>query len=185
MAGRGQFYDLAEPILTDGDPDKIKDAESYNMALAHDLERRQLSRTSTAWRALAGTINIPNAKKRVKGRPRQARVSAQPQRVRHAIQSFTKTVVDAVAEAKRAPFVGQEAKPSGATDIKIDWSKVKRPGWLKSVADLPDDAPAKLKHIIGHTGNLKELNEDLIQLGMLNEGLWVMVRRDARDCRRL
>ena len=64
----------------------------------------------------------------------------------------------------------KEAKPNGASDFKIDWSKVQQPGWLKSVADLPDDAPAKLKHIIGHTGNLKELNEDLIQLGMLKKG---------------
>ena len=28
----------------------------------------------------------------------------------------------------------------------------------------------KLKHIIGHTGSLKELNEDLIQLGILKKG---------------
>lgn len=64
----------------------------------------------------------------------------------------------------------KDAKSSGATEIKIDWSKVNCPGWLQSVADLPDDAPAKLKHIIGHSGNLKELNEDLIKLGMLTKG---------------
>ncbi|HUZ32122.1 MAG TPA: VapE domain-containing protein [Xanthobacteraceae bacterium] len=62
------------------------------------------------------------------------------------------------------------AKAGGASKITIDWSKVKRPGWLKSVADLPDDAPARLKHIIGHDGNLRELNENLIQLGMLKKG---------------
>ncbi len=68
----------------------------------------------------------------------------------------------------------KEGKASGGTETKIDWPKVKRPGWLKSVADLPDDAPVKLKHIIGHTGNLKELNEDLIQLGILTKryGSW-------------
>ena len=65
----------------------------------------------------------------------------------------------------------KEAKPSGATEIKIDWSKVKpNDGWLKSVADLPDDAPAKLKMIIGHTGSLKDLNQDLIARGMLAKG---------------
>lgn len=64
----------------------------------------------------------------------------------------------------------KEAKASGATDIKIDWSKAQQPGWLKSVADLPDDAPAKLRHIIGHTGTLRELNADLIQLGILKKG---------------
>jgi hypothetical protein len=64
----------------------------------------------------------------------------------------------------------KEAKPSGATEIKFDWSKVNRPGWLKSVADLPDDAPAKLRVIVGHAGNLKELNEDLIERGLLTKG---------------
>jgi hypothetical protein len=65
----------------------------------------------------------------------------------------------------------KEAKPSGAKNISIDWPKVKSTdGWLKSVADLPDDAPPKLRLIIGHGGNLKELNEDLIKLGMLTKG---------------
>jgi predicted P-loop ATPase len=60
------------------------------------------------------------------------------------------------------------AKPSGATDIKIDWTKVKSTGgWLKSVADLPGDAPAKLRHIIGHTGTLKQLNDQLIAAKLL------------------
>jgi hypothetical protein len=59
----------------------------------------------------------------------------------------------------------KEANASVAAEIKIDWSKVKQAGWLKSVADLPDDAPAKLRHIIGHTGNLDTLNNDLIEFG--------------------
>jgi hypothetical protein len=64
----------------------------------------------------------------------------------------------------------KEANASGATEITVDWSKVKRPSWLQSVADLPDDIPSKLKRIIGHTGNLKDLNDDLIELGMLTKG---------------
>ena len=63
-----------------------------------------------------------------------------------------------------------EPKASDTAEIKIDWSKVARPGWLKSVSDLPDDAPPKLKTIIGHTGTLKELNEDLIREGILTKG---------------
>jgi len=64
-----------------------------------------------------------------------------------------------------------DAKRKGPADIHIDWSKVKSTGgWLRSVDDLPDEAPAKLKHIIGHTGNLKELNEDLIELGLITKG---------------
>ncbi len=64
----------------------------------------------------------------------------------------------------------QKTKATGASEINIDWSKVKQPGWLQSVADLPGDVPVKLKHIVGHTGNLKELNKDLIQLGILKKG---------------
>ena len=58
----------------------------------------------------------------------------------------------------------------GGTDIKIDWSNVKQPGWLKSVADLPDDAPQKIRIIVGHTGTLKELNTDLIEHGLITKG---------------
>jgi predicted P-loop ATPase len=57
---------------------------------------------------------------------------------------------------------------------KIDWNKVKQPGWLKSVDDLPDDASDKLRRIIGHTGTLKDLNYDLIEGGFLHKpyGSW-------------
>jgi predicted P-loop ATPase len=84
--------------------------------------------------------------------------------VRHPVEDLTKTGVDVVTGAKPAPLVGQVPV---VPEIKIDWSKVQRPGWLKSVADLPNDAPAKLKCIIGHTGNLKDLNDDLAVLGEL------------------
>jgi predicted P-loop ATPase len=162
--GAWGIYDLVEPIPINGDPDKIKDAESYNIALAHDLGGDNCQNIDRVSR-LPGTINVPNAKKRAKGRrDKLASVHSRSQ-VRHAIESFTKAVVDAVNEANRASPVGQEA-----TDIRIDWSKVNRPGWLKSVADLPDGAPAKLRHIIGHSGTLKELNEDLIERGLLTKG---------------
>ena len=77
----------------------------------------------------------------------------------------TVTKIDDVRKAL-ANVSEAEAKPSGATTI--DWSKVQRPGWLKSVADLPDDVPVKLKHIIGHTGTLKDLSDDLAKLGHLS-----------------
>ena len=61
------------------------------------------------------------------------------------------------------------AKASGATENKIDWSKVNQPGWLNSVADLPGDVPDKLRVIIGHTGTLYDLNRDLIETGNLTK----------------
>jgi hypothetical protein len=82
----------------------------------------------------------------------------------------------AAALAARAPKVPpQVAGPTlseqpGVTEIKIDWPKVKSTGgWLKAVADLPEDAPAKLRHILGHTGTLKELNADLIERALLKK----------------
>ena len=106
--GAWEIYDLMEPIPIDGDPDKIEDAESYNIALAHDLGGDNCHNINRVSR-LAGTINVPNAKKRAKGRrPKLASLHSRSE-VRHAIQSFTKAIVDTVAEANRAPLVGQEA----------------------------------------------------------------------------
>ncbi len=167
--GAWGFYDLVEPIPIDGDPDKIEDAESYNISLEHDLGGDKCHNIDRVSR-LPGTVNVPNAKKRAKGRRAKLATVHSRSQVRHAIQSFTKAAVDAVTEAKRAPLVGQEATATADKAIKIDWSKVQQPGWLKSVADLPDDAPAKLKHIIGHTGNLKELSADLIERQLLKKG---------------
>ena len=61
------------------------------------------------------------------------------------------------------------ARASGATESKIDWSKVRQPGWLNSMADLPGDVPDKLRVIIGHTGTLYDLNRDLIETGYLTK----------------
>lgn len=50
----------------------------------------------------------------------------------------------------------------------IDWAVVeKHRGWLKSAADLPPDFSAKGKAIVGHSGNLKDLNFDLQHAGAL------------------
>ena len=106
--GAWAFYDLGEPIPIDGDPDKIKDAESYNIALAHDLGGDNCHNIDRVAR-LPGTINIPNAKKLTKGRRAKLASVHRRNQVRHAIERFTKTIVDAVTEARRAPLVGQEA----------------------------------------------------------------------------
>lgn len=159
--GAWGIFDLVEPIRTEGDPEKIKDVESYNIQLEQELGGDNCHNIDRISR-LPGTINVPNAKKLAKGR--RAKLASVHSRspVPHAIESFTKALVD--AEAHRAPLAGQQAT---ATETKIDWSKVLQPGWLSSVTDLPDDTPAKLKCIIGHAGTLKELNDDLAALGPL------------------
>jgi hypothetical protein len=105
--GAWGIYDLMEPIQIDGDPDKIKDAESYNIALAHDLGGDNCHNIDRVAR-LPGTINVPNAKKRAKGRRAKAASVHSRSQVRHAIESFTKAAVDAVTEANRAPLVGHK-----------------------------------------------------------------------------
>ena len=73
-----------------------------------------------------------------------------------------------IVEPAKTPKVNDKA------EIQIDWTKVKNPGWLKSAADLPADAPRKLKIILSHTGTLAELSQDLIEAGLLNKryGSW-------------
>jgi RepB DNA-primase from phage plasmid len=102
------FYDLVEPIRTDGDRAKIEEVEAHNKALAHDLGGDNCHNIDRVAR-LPGTVNVPNAKKRAKGR--RAKVASVHSRNpgRHAIEAFTKAVVDAVTEAKRAPLLADQA----------------------------------------------------------------------------
>ncbi|MGY3354716.1 hypothetical protein ACVWZK_001379 [Bradyrhizobium sp. GM0.4] len=57
---------------------------------------------------------------------------------------------------------------SASGTSSIDWAAVeKHRGWLKSAADLPADFSVKGKAIVGHAGNLKDLNFDLQHAGTL------------------
>ncbi len=79
----------------------------------------------------------------------------------------------------------KETKASSATAIKIDWCKVKSTGgWLQSVDDLPINAPAKLRIIVGHSGNLKELNDRLLAAKLLDNAYpsWSEVTQAATAC---
>lgn len=84
---------------------------------------------------------------------------------------YTIDAVIALDDVRRAlvsiPAPAQNIVANVAAEITVDWPKVKRPGWLKSVADLPVDASPKLRSIIGHTGTLSELNNDLLTAGLL------------------
>jgi predicted P-loop ATPase len=78
------------------------------------------------------------------------------------------TAVDDIRKALAGYAIAQ--KESTATgDIKIDWTKVKRPGWLQSVADLPEHAHPKLRIIVAHDGLLKDLNDQLIAAKLLEK----------------
>ena len=78
------------------------------------------------------------------------------------LEDVRKALADIVEPAK-TPKVNYKAV------IQIDWAKVKSPGWLKSAADLPADAPRKLKIILDHTGTLAALTDDLMAAELLNK----------------
>jgi hypothetical protein len=85
------------------------------------------------------------------------------------------TKVDHVRQALASIIVPEKVSSCcPEREIEIDWTQVKQPGWLQSVNDLPADAPAKLRHIVGHQGTLSELNEQLIDATLLQKpyGSW-------------
>ena len=86
------------------------------------------------------------------------------------------TNIDDVRKALAGvPEPEKNEHPGGAADIKIDWTKVQSTGgWLQSVDDLPARATVKLKTIVGHSGSLDELNDQLIGAKLLEKeyGSW-------------
>jgi hypothetical protein len=84
-------------------------------------------------------------------------------------------IMDAVvAELDASAKNDGNGSDHGAADekaeTKIDWAKVdEHVGWLKNVADVPSDFNAKGKIIVGHSGNLTDLNTDLKQAGLIEK----------------
>lgn len=75
----------------------------------------------------------------------------------------------AAFEAAGGPATKEGRITAGSNNTgTIDWAKVEQHiGWLKSAADLPADFSVKGKAIVGHAGNLKDLNFDLQHAGTL------------------
>jgi hypothetical protein len=75
----------------------------------------------------------------------------------------------ASASNKTSSGAGPGHSAGMGTGGSIDWTAVEQHiGWLKSVADLPPVSfSAKGRAIIGHSGNLNDLNFDLDQAGLL------------------
>jgi hypothetical protein len=72
------------------------------------------------------------------------------------------------ASASNKSSNGTGALAGTGTGGAIDWTTVEQHiGWLKSIADLPISFSAKGRAIIGHSGNLNDLNFDLDQAGLL------------------
>jgi predicted P-loop ATPase len=154
--------ELGEPVngkFSAEDQAKIADVEARAATMMRRLGAKTGTQNIDRILRLPGTVNLPTAKKR-----REGRTECQSK-----LLWFDDTSYPLDAFPKEEP----KEKPSSEVN-KIDWDKVKQPGWLNSAADLPDDIPPKTRRIVEHIGSLKELNDDLIKEGQLSNpyGSW-------------
>ena len=134
---------------------------------------------------LPGTINYPNKAKVAAGRvPCQARI-VKLSDARYPLGLFDEVVPEASKGngADKASLGGNgadhSARAEASAKIELDWAKVaEHEGWLKSVNDLPADFPFKGKLIVGHHGDLAELNDTLSAAGLINVPYEFVVRSE-------
>jgi hypothetical protein len=119
---------------------------------------------------LPGTINYPNKAKREAGR-----VACQARIISLTDERYPLGLFDEVAPVKgngadkASNGADHSAESAAAARIELDWAKVvEHEGWLKGVDDLPADFPFKGKLIVGHHGDLAELNDTLSAAGLIN-----------------
>jgi hypothetical protein len=116
----------------------------------------------------AGTINYPTPKKVERGYVTELVTL----HIRKDAPSYTVEYLMSLAGTTEAGG----AKADASTDSPlIDWSKAaEHAGWLKTAADLPIYFNAKGRIIVAHEGNLKDLNIDLKQAGLVEKpyGSW-------------
>jgi hypothetical protein len=123
---------------------------------------------------LPGTTNVPNKKKRDAGREQCPTKLIRFKNTTCKLEDFpvSKSAVSTTDVNEDRIASGEVILPNltDSDEVQIDWSKVKEhQGWLKSVADLPNDFSAKGKMIIGHTGNIQDLNTDLKHAKLLEK----------------
>lgn len=132
--GYQAFWRLKEPIIIDGDLEKAEEAKLYNMKLEQEFEADNCHNIDRLMR-LPGTINVPNAQKKKKGRlPVMADVTW-----------FEKTTYD-IKEFKKATLIqakGEKGLGSGQT-VKIS-------GNVRQIEDIDElnewDIPDRVKVI--------------------------------------
>jgi predicted P-loop ATPase len=197
-----EFADLPDESLSEGLPDKkwfdLLSPDQKDAALDHGLEC--IAKNSTLlkfgnnenWYRLAMSVarsgaphldaifikharTVPGADSEEELRKKLAYCKKNPRGI--TVGTFIHWAKQCGANFE--PWLRDERQRPQLEPIKIDWAKVKQPGWLKSVADLPTDIPPQLRHIIRHTGNLDDLNNDLIKSQHLTKPYrsWIDVTR--------
>jgi hypothetical protein len=145
------------------DQAKIADAEARAAAVMQRLGAKAGTQNIDRILRLPGTINLPNAKKRKEGRTECRAKLLWFDDTSYPLEAFPKE--EPKPDTRGGFFAGLEQTKSNT----IDWARVRQPGWLSSAADLPDDIPPKVRDIIKHTGTLPELNDGLLEWGLLSQ----------------
>ena len=148
----------------------INDAEARVKALMKTLDSVSGTQNVDRILRLPGTTNLPNAKKLKEGRK-----ACQTRLLKFGEESCSlndfpteASPTDNVGNGAALPAKVQEASNLVSFSRDIDWPKAdEHAGWLKNVGSLPSDFSKKGKMIIAHTGNIKDLNFDLEQAGVI------------------
>jgi len=139
----------------------IADAEERIKALMERLGSDAGTQNIDRLLRLPGTTNLPNKSKVEKGRVPCPTAQIKFNGATCKLEDFPKPAKKAAGAAGAA-----------TAEIKIDWVKATAEplaGWLKTVADLPDDFNAKGRMIVASDGNIADLSFDLIEAGRLDK----------------
>lgn len=138
--GYQAFWKLDEKVSIDGDIKKAEEFEQYNRRLEQIFGGDHCHNVDRIMR-LPGSVNVPDAKKRKKGRTEQTAVLLQFNTKKYSLKDFK--------PAQNVQITGARAGSSGPTDLPI-------PGNVERIQDLAEldqwDVPDRLKVIIaqGH-----------------------------------